>query len=231
MNTLLINTKAFISSKADYLTFFQSLSDKPTELQVYLALPASIISYARDILKGNPSIAIATQDISSLGTGAYTGSESPELLADLGAQYACIGHSETRISDATLEEDITEKINTAVENQLTPIVFVGYTYDSDISDTIEILAHNVQAILDSKAKKLTLVLETQSELTDSLLKSAYKLIYKKLKGRDVQFLVGGNIDSDTMTRLQKLRFIDGFAIGHQALDTKERQVIYEQFNR
>ncbi|WP_204324339.1 triose-phosphate isomerase, partial [Stenotrophomonas maltophilia] len=54
-------------------------------------LIASCVAAAED-----SSIAIGGQNLHAKPSGAFTGSISAEMLADLGARYVIVGHSERR---------------------------------------------------------------------------------------------------------------------------------------
>ena len=227
--TLIFNTKSFFSSKQQALQFFQDLADAPPHQSLIVAVPASLILYAKDRIRGNPNIGLAIQDLSALGEGAYTGSENALLLKDLGAQYAIIGHPETRTSGAILEEEITSKLNTAVKIGIHPILYVGNSFDQEVDTPLQTISNNIMSLNRSNATEISIVLE-HSELHDIFVRQAYQLIKKECAIKQFRFYCAGNIDAQKISVLKKLKFIDGFAIGHHALRESDRKAIYEQSN-
>ena len=226
---LLFNTKAFFSTKQQALQFFQDLADAPPNQQLIVAVSASLVLYAKDKIRGNPNIGLAVQDISGLGEGAYTGSENGLLLKDLGAQYALVGHPETRTSGAILEDDIISKLNFASKIGIHPILYVGNSFDQEASTTLQTISNNLISLNKSKTTEITIVLE-HSELNEAFVKQAYQLIKKECSIKQFKFYCAGGVDANKIASLKKLKFIDGFAIGHHALRETDRKAIYEQSN-
>ena len=227
--TLIFNTKAFLNSKQELLSFLQDLSNAPSSQQIILALPNSTLMYAYDKIRGNPNISLSTQDISSLGQGAHTGSENPQLLESIGVSYTLIGHPETRLSEAILEEEITAKINSAVEHKIHPIVYIGTSFDQDSTGLDDTVMANLESLNNSTAKEAILVFEHPT-LDEKTIQDIYKLVRKTVKIKAFRFFVAGNVDAVAIQKLKKLKFIDGFAIGHHSLIQEDRHAIYEQCN-
>ena len=57
--------------------------------------------------------------------GAYTGEVSAQMLNEMNVKYVIIGHSERREYFNESNADIKDKINIAIENNLTPIFCCG----------------------------------------------------------------------------------------------------------
>jgi triosephosphate isomerase (TIM) len=73
--------------------------------------------------------AVGAQDVSEHAKGAYTGEVSAQMLADVGARYTLVGHSERRQyhgEDSTL---VARKYLAARAAGLTPVLCVGETLD------------------------------------------------------------------------------------------------------
>jgi triosephosphate isomerase len=227
--TLIFNTKAFFSTKQQALQFFQQLADAPPNQRLIIAVPASLVLYAKDKIRGNPTIGLAIQDISGLGEGAFTGAENGLLLKDLGAQYALIGHPETRTSGAILEDEIVSKLNFSAKIGIHPILYVGNSFDQEGVSTLETISNNLISLNKSKVTEATIVLE-HGELGEAFVRQAYQLIKKECSLKQFQFYCAGNVDAEKISTLKKLKFIDGFAIGHHALNENDRNLLYEQSN-
>ena len=72
-------------------------------------------------------VTLGAQDCSAHESGAYTGDVSAAMLADLGAQYVILGHSERRQNHGESDAVIRSKVEIALKNNLIPIVCVGET--------------------------------------------------------------------------------------------------------
>jgi triosephosphate isomerase len=76
------------------------------------------------LLKGSV-IAVGGQDCHAAAQGAHTGDISAPMLADLGASFVILGHSERRQNHGETDATVREKALAAVQAELTPIVCVG----------------------------------------------------------------------------------------------------------
>lgn len=229
MQFLLLNLKSFLSTKKDALEFIQELVPLPMNTTCILALPSSLITTAREKIRGNPMIQIAAQDISQYGIGAYTGLENGQLLADLGAKYVIIGHPETRKAYALLDEDISAKINEAAHHDLTPIVYIASSFE--YNDENESIESTIEAINQSDAESILIVYEDkEQDDRQARVKEVFKTVRKNLKIKSFLFVYAGSVDAETVSQLKKLKFIDGFAVGYHSLLREERQKIYEQLD-
>ena len=60
-----------------------------------VCVPYPYLAQVQGLLKGSP-IAWGAQDCSRYDQGAYTGDVSGKMIAEFGARYAIVGHSERR---------------------------------------------------------------------------------------------------------------------------------------
>jgi triosephosphate isomerase len=67
------------------------------------------------------------QDCHTAQSGAHTGDISAAMLADAGAQYCIVGHSERRADHGETDETVAAKTRAALAAGLIPIICVGET--------------------------------------------------------------------------------------------------------
>lgn len=67
------------------------------------------------------------QDCHTAQSGAHTGDISATMLADAGAQYCIVGHSERRADHSETDETVAAKTRAALAAGLIPIICVGET--------------------------------------------------------------------------------------------------------
>lgn len=67
------------------------------------------------------------QDCHAEPSGAHTGDISASMLADAGAQYVIVGHSERRTDHGESSDTVREKAEAAIGAGLKPIICVGET--------------------------------------------------------------------------------------------------------
>ena len=80
-------------------------------------------------LLAGTGIAVGGQDCHAAPSGAHTGDISAAMLADLGATYVILGHSERRADHHEASEHVRQKVEAALEAGLVPVVCVGETED------------------------------------------------------------------------------------------------------
>lgn len=89
------------------------------------------LPYLGDLVRWfeHASLAFGAQNVSDQRAGAYTGEVAAAMLADVGARYALVGHSERRQYYAEDSEWVARKFQAALEAGLQPIVCVGETLE------------------------------------------------------------------------------------------------------
>lgn len=95
-------------------------------------------------------LGFGAQDVSEhQGQGAYTGEVSAAMLADVGAQWALVGHSERRQYHHETSELVARKFAAARAGGLTPILCVGETLaerENGLTDAV--VARQLKAVIE-----------------------------------------------------------------------------------
>ncbi|GJD29396.1 Triosephosphate isomerase [Methylobacterium adhaesivum] len=97
-------------------------------VDVLICPPSTLISSCVAATYGSP-IAIGGQNLHAKPSGAFTGSISAEMLADLGASYVIVGHSERRAYHYETDDGVHAKALGARRAGLCGIICVGETQD------------------------------------------------------------------------------------------------------
>ncbi|MEO0359153.1 MAG: triose-phosphate isomerase, partial [Pseudomonadota bacterium] len=96
-----------------------------------------------------PSIAIGGQDCHAATAGAHTGDTSAAMLADLGASFVILGHSERRADHGETSVGVAAKVSAAQSAGLRPIVCVGETLDDrEAGKTLAVVTDQLIGSLD-----------------------------------------------------------------------------------
>src|SRR5207244_5032487 len=91
-----------------------------------VCVPYPYLAQVRGILRGAP-IGWGSQDCSRHDKGAYTGEVSGRMIAEFGARYAIVGHSERRTLFGDTDAIVVEKHQAARNAGLMPIFCIGET--------------------------------------------------------------------------------------------------------
>ncbi|MFZ1721314.1 MAG: triose-phosphate isomerase [Microgenomates group bacterium] len=156
-------------------------------------------------------IFLASQDVSHLPMGSYTGAVSARQLGDLGVKYALVGHSERRRYFAETHAQVADKIAHLVEEGITPVLCVDVEYVDAQADLISpehykkiIVAYEPLAAIGSG--KSQDVGEVKSVL------NSIRLIF----GENTAVLYGGSV---TEFNVREYALIcDGVLVGGASLD-------------
>lgn len=117
MNTTISETK-------DLLNEIKAQNANKTATRVIVAPPFTNLQQAVEILDDTP-IEVAAQNMHQEEKGAFTGEVSANMLKNLNVNIVILGHSERRAIFHETDALLTEKINTALKHQMTPIFCVG----------------------------------------------------------------------------------------------------------
>lgn len=88
--------------------------------------PATILTAVAQAASGT-AVAVGGQDCHAAAQGAHTGDIAAEMLADAGASWVIVGHSERRTNHAETSIQIQGKAAAALRAGLTAIICVGET--------------------------------------------------------------------------------------------------------
>ncbi|MBL4619967.1 MAG: triose-phosphate isomerase [Marinicaulis sp.] len=98
--------------------------DRPEDRDVLICPPMTLVaSLAAQF--SDEAIQIGGQDCHPNSSGAHTGDVSAEMLADAGAAYIIVGHSERRADHGESDALVKAKAEAALRAGLTPIICVG----------------------------------------------------------------------------------------------------------
>jgi DNA-binding LacI/PurR family transcriptional regulator len=84
------------------------------------------------------------QDVSIHTSGAYTGEVSAAMVADFGASFVIVGHSERRAHHSETSALVAGKAAAALAAGLTPIICLGETLEERETDMTEVLGDAVK---------------------------------------------------------------------------------------
>ena len=104
--------------------FLDELGAVPPGVEVAVLPSFPLLPVAAEELAGS-GVAFGAQDVSAHTWGAYTGEVAALQVADLGARYAVVGHSERRRYWQESSELVAAKTARALEAGLTPVLCVG----------------------------------------------------------------------------------------------------------
>jgi len=112
-----------IGETVTYITEMSALL-QDSAYRAFVAVPHTSLWMAAQRAKGT-AIVIGAQNCSQHSKGAYTGEVSAQMIADAGAQFVILGHSERRILHGESSSSVNLKLKRALAERLQPIVCIG----------------------------------------------------------------------------------------------------------
>jgi triosephosphate isomerase len=199
---------------------------------VFTSLPA-----VAKRLEGTP-IATCAQNCHWEKSGAWTGEVSPTLLADAGASWVIVGHSERRQFFGDTNESVGKKARAVLDAGLGAIVCVGESLaERDGGRTLEIvdgqLAGGLAAIDAAATAKIVIAYEpvwaigTGRTATPAQAQEVHAHIRTRLRDRygaaadTIRIQYGGSVKPSNAEALMAERDIDGALVGGASLEAAD----------
>lgn len=92
---------------------------------VVFAVPFPFLVMTKSIIGSEKNYVIAAQNCHQKASGAYTGEVSAEMLKSIGIKYCIVGHSERREYFSESNQQLAEKIDILLKNDIVPIFCCG----------------------------------------------------------------------------------------------------------
>ena len=198
-----------------------------------LVCPPATLIHAFALQAQGSDVAIGAQDTHAEASGAYTGDISAEMLADLGATYVIVGHSERRTYHRELDAAVRAKAEAARRVGMTAIVCVGETREERESGrTLDVVREQLHGSVPEgmSAPNLVIAYEpvwaigTGLTPTPADVAEVHALIREELgalvgeaeQGR-VRILYGGSVKPANAKELLAVANVDGALVGGASL--------------
>lgn len=183
----------------------------------------------------HPGLYTGAQNCHQLEKGAYTGEIAANMLADAGAAWVILGHSERRSYYSETDELINSKIKAAITAGLKPIICCGEVLserESGIHQQVverQILGA-YKDISPENAAKTTIAYEPvwaigtgltaspdQAREMHGFIRSVVARIYGNDLAQQIRILYGGSCNAANATELFSQKDVDGGLIGGASL--------------
>ena len=151
MNGTFRQSKELLAQVTQYMAGQQCAAAGVT---VIVCPPATMLSPMANKMRGR-DLRFAGQDCHVQPSGAFTGDISAEMLADAGAEYVLVGHSERRQHHQESSALVSKKAEAATRAGLIPIICIGETLEQrEAGETEAVLAAQIAQSLPSFLVKL-----------------------------------------------------------------------------
>lgn len=204
----------------------RDLETVDTENRVILCVPFTMLGV------GSDKIALGAQDVSEQSKGAFTGEVAASMIADTGAKYVIVGHSERRQYHNETNNTVRNKAAQALANGLIPIICVGETMaEKQAGKTMAVIESGVRESIPSDVSTDIIVAyeprwaigagltPTESEIAEAHTLIAKTLADMGLAGTPV--LYGASVKGSNAAEIMSIPNVDGVLVGGASLKSDD----------
>ena len=216
--------------------FFKAFLPKVEGLagrQMVFFVPAVDLWVTQQALNAS-HVAFGAQNCHFETKGAFTGENSPGVLAEIGAKHCLVGHSERRALFHETDEETGKKVKALQEQGITPMLCVGESLaEREANRTSEVIVRQLRAGLANRlpGKAFIVAYEPvwaigtgkvatpqQANEAHLVLRGALKEIGGEELSRMTSILYGGSVKPDNAKEIAEQKEVDGFLVGGASLE-------------
>jgi triosephosphate isomerase len=184
------------------------------------------------ILPDQNVLALGAQDCHPKASGAHTGDISAEMLADAGASFVIVGHSERRADHGETDALVRQKAEAAWRAGLTAIVCIGETQaQRDAGQTLDLCGGQLSGSLPDGATAANLVVAYEPvwaigtgltptardvEQVHQFIRHTLTARFKE-EGARIRILYGGSVKPSNAAELMAVPNVNGALVGGASL--------------
>jgi triosephosphate isomerase len=214
-----------------------------TDPAVVICPPVSLLIPACDI---GGKIGIGAQDCHMVSSGAHTGDISANQIADTGATYVIIGHSERRTDHGETSDMIKAKAQAAHKAGLIAIVCIGETLaEREAGETLNVLGQQMSgSIPDVVTSQNTVIayepiwaIGTGLVPTLDQIDEAHRFMRAELlttlgaDAQNISLLYGGSVKGSNADDIFSVADVDGALVGGASLSAHDFVPIIKALSR
>jgi triosephosphate isomerase len=201
------------------------------QAELVVCPPATLVAALAAALAGTP-VAVGGQDCHAAPKGAHTGDIAAAMLADAGARFVILGHSERRATYRETDPTVRAKAEAAIAAGLTPIVCVGEPEDDRLLGRAEeVVAEQLAGSLPEGfgaaggvvAYEPVWAIGTGRTPTEADIAAMHAMIRARLvaafpaQGAGLRILYGGSVKPSNAVAILALPNVDGALVGGASL--------------
>jgi triosephosphate isomerase (TIM) len=207
-----------------------------SQAEVGLAVPfTALIPVVQKVKEMGLLVHIGAQNISDYPEGAFTGEVSGEMIADVGATFVILGHSERRHFFREDDAYVNRKVKRAIKENLDVILCIGETLDERTADKVQVrleqeLNGSLEGLLEDHFKRICIAYEPiwaigtgrvakpeEAEQAHVYIRETIKNMVGQEVAEKTRILYGGSVKPDTAAALLAQPNIDGLLVGGASL--------------
>lgn len=201
------------------------------KVEVAIAPPYTLL---HPIHREAEQIAVGAQNCHEADGGAHTGDISAAMVADAGAKFVILGHSERRTDHGETDAVVKSKVEAALEAGLRVILCCGESEKTrDADRAVQFVRKQIKASLpeiEDASERLTIAYEPiwaigtgKTATTDDIAEmhaAIRELLVKQFgeeQGADVRILYGGSVKPENASEILAVPEVGGALVGGASL--------------
>ncbi|MFH1850135.1 MAG: triose-phosphate isomerase [archaeon] len=216
-----------------FLMEFNPLVKAVEGVEILVFPPFTALSECMAAIGSN--VKIGAQNMHSEPNGAFTGEISPLMLSSLGVDHVIIGHSERRAYFNETDGSVNQKVISAMENAMTPLICVGESLERrESGQAKQVVEAQLGKALEGVGEPQRLVIAyepiwaigTGRTATSAEAQDMHAHIRKVLINKygdlanQTRIIYGGSVKPDNIKELMAQPDIDGALVGGASLDAQ-----------
>lgn len=209
------------------------------QVEVVLCVPSLYLTTLKKYTESADKISLGAQNCHEKSSGAYTGEISAPMLKAIDIPYVIIGHSERRQYFGETNAQLAEKVNIALENDLTPIFCCGESLDQrENQDYIGFVKNQItESLFHLDAGQLAQVVlayepiwaigtgltasAEQAQKMHAALRGHLAEKYGQEVAEEISILYGGSVGAANAAELFANPDVDGGLVGGASLKSRD----------
>jgi triosephosphate isomerase (TIM) len=208
----------------------------PAKADLVVCPPATLIAGFASALDGT-RLKLGAQDCHALASGAHTGDIAAEMLADIGAQFIIVGHSERRTNHGEDDKLVSLKAAAALRAGCSPIICIGETEaQRDGAKTLAVVESQLAGSIPAQARAESIIIayepvwaigtgRTPSAADVAVVHAAIRRSldarFGVAQAKSVPILYGGSVKPDNAAELLHVPNVDGALVGGASLKSTD----------
>ena len=216
----------------------EGIEDMPLQTDIIVCPSFPYLEMAADIAEQS-DFYIGAQNVASQEKGAYTGEISAAMLKSAGVDFCIIGHSERRMHFKETHEELRQKVDISIANDICPIFCVGEQLSeretkNHFAVVEKQLSESVFHLEKTEVERLIIAYEPvwaigtgvtatteQAQEMHAFIRSLIEKKYGTELAYNIYILYGGSCNPNNALELFTCKDVDGGLIGGASLNADD----------
>jgi len=218
-----------LTADLGWVEAYHRAADANAPCDVLVCPPFTLLSSIAALCEGK-AIEAGAQDCGLAVTGAYTGDVSAQMIADCGARYVIVGHSERRAGHGETSQAVCAKADAALSAGLIPIICVGEMLDErEAGRAQDVVGEQLRASVPGSVTGADVIIAYEPVWAIGTGRSAsaedaqsmhahIRKIWPRDRAEALRILYGGSVKPDNSGEILTGSDVDGALVGGASLD-------------